>query len=160
MAYSVLQDPFGIDWPLGFVQVANNGTPVNIMVNVDANNVNAPWASPGPSGSGISRAEYSPTCRKVTLQGVMPAANNAGGMILNTGNVYILRALGPGNQNSGGPGNRSDPGAMLYTLFPGGAVTVPGPELDGPVISPYRYTIDSDVDGEGALVTLLNCVRG
>jgi len=74
--------------------------------------------------------------------------------------IYILRALGPGNQNSGGAGNRSDPGAMVYVLFPGGAVTIPGQEIDGPTISPYRYVIDSDVDGEGALVTLLNCARG
>ena len=160
MANSVILDPQGCDWPLGFVAVTNNGTPVNIMINVDANMVNAPGATTGLPGAGVTAAEYTPTCHKVTFQGIKPAANNAGGMVLNDGWVYILRALGPGNQNSGGAGNRSDPGAMVYVLFPGGAVTIPGQEIDGPTISPYRYTIDSDVDGEGALVTLLNCARG
>lgn len=159
MAYSVIQDPFGIEWPLGFVQVANNGTPVNIMANVDPGSNNAPAASPGQWGAPTTRAEYSPTCRKVTFQGVHPGNNN-NGMVANSGLVYVLRALGPGNQNSGGSGNREDPGAMIYVLPPGGSVSIPGPEMDGPVISPYRYVIDADVDGEGALVTLLNCARG
>jgi hypothetical protein len=160
MAYSVLLDPMGIDWPLGFVQVAAAGTPVNIMANVDANNTNSPTAGAGAAwGSTVLRAEYTPTCHKVTFQGMKPGANN-NGMIMNNGNVYIMRALGPGNQNSGGPGNRSDPGAMVYVLFPGGVVTIPGLEVDGPTISPYRYTIDVDNNNEGALVTLLNCVRG
>lgn len=156
MALSVFQDPQGIDWPLGFVAVANNGTPVNIMVNVDPNNNNAPWKATGPGQP--AAAEYTPGCHKVTFQGVQPGANN-NGMVLNTGNVYILRALGPGNNNSGGPANRSDSGAMVYVLFPGSSVTIPAEEFAGPRISPYRYTIDVDVNGEGCLVTLLDCSR-
>lgn len=160
MAYSVMQDPFGVDWPLGYVNVTANGTPVNIMVNVDPSNSNAPgsFALQAPNRV-ATQAEYTPACRKVTFQGIKPAAAN-NGMIPNVGNVYILRTLGPGGQNSGGPGNRTDPGAMVYVLPPGGAVTIPGPELDGPTISPYRYSLDSDANNEGALVTLLNCARG
>lgn len=159
MALSVMQDPYGIDWPLGFVGVANNGTPVNIMKNVDANNTNAPGASPGPPGSGISRAEYTPTCHKIFFQALKPGNNN-NGMVYNGGNVYILRSLGPGNQNAGGPGNRSDSGAMVAVLIAGGSYSLPADEIDGPAISPYRYTLDADVDGEGALVTLVGCGRG
>lgn len=158
MANSVMQDPFGNDWPLGYVNVPTGGTPVNIMVNVDPSNNNAPGTSPGQWGSGVKQAEFTPTCHKVTLQGVKPANNNS--MVPNTGNVYIMRALGPNNQNAGGAGNRSDPGAMVYVLPPGGSVTLPGLEMEGSTISPYRYTLDVDNNNEGALVTLLNCARG
>lgn len=153
MARSVIQDPQGIDWPLGFVTVANNGTPVNIMHNVDANNINAP----GTAANGTN-AEYSPRCHKVFFQGYKPGGSN-NGMVINTGNVYILRSFGPGNQNFGGAGNRTDAGAMLYVLYPGAFATLPADEVDTAVISPYRYTLDSDVDGEGALVTLVGCSR-
>lgn len=157
MSNSVIQDPFGCEWPLGYVNVPAAGTPVNIMVNVDPGNNNAPGASPGQWGSGVSRAEYGPTCHKVVFQGVKPSNN---GMVVNDGNIYILRALGPGNQNSGGPGNRSDTGAIVFVLAPGGVTVLPGLEVDGPTISPYRYAIDSDGNNEGAIVTLLNCGRG
>lgn len=159
MALSVMQDPQGIDWPLGFVAVASNGTPVNIMHNVDANNINAPGAKTAFPGNPSTAAEYTPRCHKVFFQGYQPAANNAGGMIPNTGNVYIVRTLGPGNQNSGGPANRADAGAMVYVLPAGGFATLPGDEADSAVISPYRYSLDVDVDGEGALVTLIGCSR-
>jgi hypothetical protein len=159
MAYSVFQDPQGIDWPLGFVAVAASGTPVSIMVNVDPNNNNAPGTAPtGGPGAKPTIAEYTPRCHKVTFQGIHPAANN-NGMVTNAGNVYILRSLGPGNQNSGGPANRTDPGAMVYILYPGAGVTIPAEEYQGATISPYRYTLDVDISGEGALVTLLNCSR-
>jgi hypothetical protein len=159
MALSVFQDPFGIDWPLGFVSVGNNGTPVNIMHNVDPSNNNAPNTGPGAWGQPVSQAEYTPTCHKVVFQGLKPGSGN-NGMVPNNGYVYILRSLGPGNQNSGGPANRADSGAMVFVLAPGGVATIPGLEMEGSVISPYRYSIDSDVNGEGALVTLLNCARG
>lgn len=159
MANSTMQDPFGCDWPLGYVNVPTGGTPVNIMVNVDPNNNNAPGVGSGQWGSGVQRAEFTPTCHKVVFQGVKPNAGN-NGMVANNGNVYILRALGPANQNAGGAGNRTDPGAMVFVLGPGGVVTLPAQEIDGPTISPYRYVIDVDNNNEGALVTLLNCTRG
>lgn len=158
MALSIYQDPQGVDWPLGFVAVANNGTPVNIMVNVDANNSNAPGTFAAQPGSPATTSEYTPRCHKVTFVGIKPGNNN-NGMINNTGNVYVMRTLGPGNQNMGGPGNRSDSGAMVYVVFPGSSTTIPSDEMDMGTISPYRYSLDADVNGEGALVTLLGCVR-
>lgn len=119
------------------------------MKNVDPSNNNAANNASTPS---------TPRCRKIVLQGVKPGNNN-NGMVANAGNVYLLAALGPGNQNAGGPMNRADSGAMYFVLPPGGSTTLPVAEGDGPGISPYRFTIDSDVDGEGALVTLLNCAR-
>ncbi len=153
MALSVFQDPFGVDWPLGFVAVANNGTPVNIMHNVDPNNNNAPGTA-----SNSNTSEYSPRCHKIFFQGYKPGNNN-NGMVTNGGNIYILRSLGPGNGNSGGAENRSDSGAMVEILPPGGQAVLPADEFDQATISPYRYTIDSDIDGEGALVTLIGCAR-
>jgi hypothetical protein len=151
-----MQDPQGVDWPLGFIQVVTPGTPVNLMSLVDPGNNNAPGT---PTGPGLpARAEYTPTCHKIFVQAVVPANN--GGMQLTQGNVYVLRALGPGNQNSGGPGNRSDPGAMVACLFPGGFFTLPAQEFDGPTISPYRYTIDADVATDGVLAVAINCSRG
>jgi hypothetical protein len=153
MALSTFQIPNGVEWPLGFIAVANNGTPVNIMSRVDANNVNAPGAAANSTNSG-----YTPRCHKIFFQGYKPAANN-NGMIQNSGNVYILRSLGPGNNNSGGPQNRTDSGAMVYVLPPGGFATLPADESDRAAISPYVYTLDSDVDGDGALVTLTGVSR-
>jgi hypothetical protein len=151
MALSVLQQPFGNAWPLGFVAVAANGTPVNLMVNVDANNTYGPSNPTTP---------YTPRCRKIVLQGMKPGNSN-NGMIPNTGYVYLLAALGPGaaNNNAGGPQNRTDSGAMYAVLPPGGIVVIPVAENEGPGISPYGFTLDSDVNGEGALVTLYNCAR-
>lgn len=158
MALSTFQDPHGADWPLGFIAVAANGTPVNIMSRVDANNNNAPGTKSGLPGAAYVGAEYSPACHKVFFQGYKPGNSN-NGMVINGGNVYILRSLGPGNQNSGGPQNRTDSGAMVYVLPPGGFATLPADESDHGTISPYRYTLDADVDGEGALVTLVGCTR-
>ena len=153
MANSTFQIPNGVEWPLGFVGVTNNGTPVNLMSRVDANNSNAPGTA-----ADSTNAAYTPRCHKIFLQGYSPAANN-NGMLPNTGNIYVLRALGPGNQNSGGPQNRTDSGAMVFILAPGGFGTLPADEIDRATISPYAYTIDSDVDGEGALVTLVGVSR-
>lgn len=158
MALSTFQDPQGIDWPLGFVAVANNGTPVNLMKNVDANNVNAPGTKSAAPGVALVGAEYTPRCHKIFIQAWKPGNNN-NGMVTNTGNVYIMRALGPGNGNSGGPGNRADSGAMVQILAPGDFATIPADEINAATISPYRYTLDVDVDGEGALVTLIGCSR-
>jgi hypothetical protein len=153
LAYSVIfENGSAPDWPLGFVNVANNGTPVCIMFNVDPSNNNAPWTPTGP-GTAIHGKEYTPSCHKVTFQGYAPANNN-NGMQPNQGNIYIMR--NPGNNgNFGGAGNRTDPGAMVYILQSGGSVTIPADEWNGAPISPYRYTIDSDFNGDGALVTLL-----
>lgn len=154
MALSVFQDFFGIDWPLGFVKVAAIGTPVNIMSVVDANNN---WA-PGTVAN-TNTGEYTVSCHKILLQGYQPGANN-NGMVPNSGNIYVLRSPGPGNGNSGGPGNRSDSGAMVGVLQPTGQLILPADEYQGPTISPYRYVLDGDNNNDGALVTLIGLARG
>ena len=153
---SVLYDPQGVDWPLGFVDVSNIGTPVNIMVNVDPNNNNAPGTR---HGEGVPVAQYTPRCHKIFFQGYKPGNNN-NGMTPNSDNVYILRSFGPSNNaTAGGPGNRSDSGMMVQVLPPGGSATLPADEIDTDTISPYRYTIDANNNGDGALVTLIGCGR-
>jgi hypothetical protein len=117
------------------------------MVNVDANNNNAPETAiaPGTAAQGLGT---SPTCHKIFIQPYKPGANN-NGMISNTGNVYLL--LAP----AGGSGNRSDSGAICLVIPPGsGSATWPAQESEGATISPYHFFIDNDVAGEGGLVTL------
>jgi hypothetical protein len=157
MANSTIQNPQGTFWPLGFIPVANNGTPVNIMSVVDSQMVNAPGNPVGPGYA--NAAEFSPTCHRIWIQAVKPGNGNVAWQ--NTsGNVYVLMPLGPGNQNSGGPGNKSDSGVLIALLTPGGFVNLPSMEWDGPTISPYGFVIDADVNGDGANVVLVNCSRG
>lgn len=151
---STFLDFFGVDWPLGFVAVAAIGTPVNIMNNVDPTNK---WA--GGTVANSNTGEYAVTCHKVLIQGYQPGANN-NGMVPNSGNVYIMRTLGPSNSNSGGPSNRADSGAMVFVLPPAGQVILPADEFQGPTISPYRYSLDADNNNDGGLVTLLGAARG
>ena len=153
MALTVLIDTFGVDWPLGFVAVANNGTPVNIMSVVDPSNLNAPGTAANNNTLGTT-----PTCHKVLIQGYKPGNNN-NGMVPNGGYVYVLRSPGPGANSFTGPGNRADSGVLVRILPPGGEVVLPADELDCNTISPYRYTLDSDINGDGGLVTLLGCGR-
>lgn len=144
MALSVLQVRNGPEWPLGFVQVANNGVPVSIMVNVDANNTNAPETQ-----SNKNTSEYTTTCRSIVFQGVKPNANN-NGLTNNTGNVYILVP----SQN-GAVGNKSDYGCTVGVIAAnGGAYALPASLASDMRLSPYRYRLDADVSGEGALVTI------
>jgi hypothetical protein len=152
MANSVIQERGAApDWPLGFVAVPTIGMPVNIMANVDPNNNNAPSTPTGP-GTPVQGIEYTPSCHKITFTGYQPAANN-NGFVPNKGQVYILRM--PVSGNFGGPGNRSDPGVILYILQSGGSVTIQTDEAATYYVSPYRYGIDADYNGDGALVTLL-----
>jgi hypothetical protein len=143
LSNSVYKDRTGPDWPLGFVSVGTPGTPVCIMVNVDANNVNAPESS-----SNNLTSEYTPTSCAVGIQGYKPGANNVG-MVANTGNVYLMRK-GVGS----GAGNRSDTGAMVKVIPPGQDYFYPSDPQGGQRWSPYRYFLDADNAGEGALVTL------
>ena len=133
--------------------MATAGTPVNIMSRVDANNNNAP----GTAANGTN-AEYTPRCHRIVFQGYKPGSSN-NGMVVNSGLVYILRSLGPSNQNSGGPQNRTDSGAMIYVLGAGNSLTIECDQIDRATMSPYRYSLDSDNNNDGALVTLYGCTR-
>lgn len=143
MANSVLNQRGGPEWPLGVVVVANNGTPVSIMTNVDANNVNAPG-----SASNNLTSEYTTTCRAIWFTGMHQDANN--NMQPNTGNVYVLV---PPSAN--GSGNKSDAGCMVMVVAPGVTAPLPLSLASDVRFSPYRYKIDADVNGDGALVVLI-----
>lgn len=146
MALSVQQQRTGPAWALGFVNVANNGTPVCIMVNVDANNTNSPNT---PSSYANPGSEYTPRCIAVTFQAYKPGANN-NGMVQNANNVYILVP-----RQGNGNGNRSDSGSMIKVLFPGADYTLTCSDVGDTQFSPYSYFLDADTNGDGALVTLI-----
>ena len=153
---TVVQNPQGITWPLGFISVATPGTPVGIMSLVDPNNNNAPGT---PTGRGSGVGEYTPVCHKIWFQACRVGNNNVA-ITPSTGNVYILMA----NQNAAngtGPGNRSDTGVVLGILNNQlGFEQIPSMEFEGPTISPYAYAIDADNAGDGVLVTMINCSKG
>lgn len=142
MALSVVIKRTGPDWPLGYINVPANGTPVGIMSLVDPQNKNSPTASPSPSNAG---SEYTTRFRVMTFWGFHPgAANN--GLVVNTGNVYLLC---PGN----GSGNRTDAGAVVGIITPGNKFDFPSSfGSTSTQFSPYGYVLDSDVNNEGALV--------
>lgn len=146
MALSVLTRRNGPDWPLGAIVVPTPGTPVKIMSLVDANNTNAP-----ETASNSQTSEYTTTCRSIWFQGVHPGNNN-NGMVINSGNVYVLV---PAPSVGGGPGNRSDSGCMVMVVPPGVAAPLPQSLGSGTRFSPYQYSLDVDTAGDGALVTLL-----
>lgn len=144
MANTILQDKWGPDFPLGYVNVTANGTPVRITVNVDANNTNAPET---PSNS--TTQEWQAKFQQIMFQGFKPAANN-NGMVPNTGYVYILR-FNANNANTSG--NKTDYGVYVSVLGPGQTIFLASGSWVNDVFSPYRYALDSDSNNEGALVT-------
>ena len=143
MSLSVQRFYTGPAWPLGAIVVGNNGTPVNIMSLVDANNVNNP--NTVTSNNTALQTEYTRACRGIAFQGYHPGANN-NGMVLNSNNVYILCAP------AGGTGNRADSGSMLKVLAPGADYFIPSiiPGVD--MFSPYQFWVDADTNNDGALV--------
>ena len=144
MALSVLQRRNGPEWPLGAIVVSTAGTPVGIMSLVDANNTNAP-----ETPSNRLTSEYTTTCRSIWFQGYHPGANN-NGMVLNSGNVYVTV-----NDGNGNPGNRTNSGTMVMVVPPGSSAPLPDSLGSAVRFSPYKYSIDVDTNGDGALVTLI-----
>jgi hypothetical protein len=132
-------------WPLGYINVANIGTPSNNLASlIDANGTGSPTFSPSPGSPG---PEYTPRFKSLWLQGFHPGANN-NGMVPNNGNVYV-------NWNPSGNANfnRSDPGSMVGIIQPGATFPIPQSlAAVGFQVSPYSFTLDADVNGDGALV--------
>lgn len=144
MANSVMKDRQGPDWPLGFVSVTTSGTPVSFMINVDPTNANDPaTVTPGTVGTN----EYTFRCQQIVIQGFKPSG---GKMVNNTGNVYVIR-----RPSTGGTGNLTDTGAMVMIVAPGQTGVLASSALVNDVFSPYRYRLDADISGEGALITIL-----
>lgn len=147
MPLSVYKSLRGSAVPLGFVQVSNSGTAVPLSKNIDANNGNAPGTVfPNPPQFPGSQTEFSPSFRSFNIFGWQPAANN-NGMQLNSGNIYLLAAPA-GN----GSGNRSDSGAMLAIIPPGGQYTYPPSGAHFDRFSPYTLYLDADSNNDGGLV--------
>lgn len=147
MAFSIQKDRGGPDWPLGCVVVPTIGTPVCIMANVDPSNNNAPWQATSYLGN---TSEYSPICRGVSIAGWHPGSGN-NGMVINTGNVYLMR------KPAGGAGNRQDSGSMVAVIWPGSDYFFPPDGSGTTLFSPYNYYLDADANNEGGLVTLYGC---
>lgn len=132
---------------LGFVAVANNGTVASLAVNVDANNANAPGTVfPAPPQFPGTQTEFSGSFRGFHIQGYKPGNNN-NGMVVNTGNIYLMQAPSPG-----GSGNRSDSGAMIAVIAGGADYFFPPDGTGNTRFSPYTLYLDADVNGEGGLV--------
>lgn len=145
---SVHLDTNGPDWPLGFIDVTNPGTLVNIMVNIDAFLLAQGGVTNNPDSSASSAREYSYRCNQIMFIAQKP--KQGGGTQLNSGNVYIMRA--PAQIQTGGKG---DTGSLYMPLTPGAIHTLAVPALDRNTLNPYRYFLDADNAGEGAFVTLI-----
>jgi hypothetical protein len=141
MTTTIQKDISGPDWPLGFINVATPGTPINFMANVDPNSVN----SPGTPTSSISY-EYTVRAEEIMVQAFKPASH---GTQNNTGNIYIMR------RGVAGGGNRDDTGSIVATLTPGQTLFFTAAAVNVNVWNPYRYFIDADNSGDGAFVTLI-----
>jgi hypothetical protein len=143
MANSINKDRQGPDWPLGFIAVVTPGTPVEVMSLVDP----APEPNEPETATSATSDEYTVRAQQILFQAYKPGASH--GMQNNTGNIYIVRDA------AGGSGNRDDTGGIVAVLTPGQTLTLASAPLNRNVFSPYRYRIDADNAGDGALVTLI-----
>jgi hypothetical protein len=148
---TVLRDRQGPDWPLGLIAVATPGTPVGIMSLVDAASSDDPSTptptAPGPPspapGKNASN-EYTNTCQQIIFQGYKAGSGTVAAM--NSGLVYIIRK---------GSAAATDTGTIVKILQPGETWVLASAATNLNVFSPYRYLLDADNAGDGALVTLL-----
>lgn len=149
MALSKISLRTGPVWALGYINVANSGTPAGLMTNVDANNTMSPLFSPSPGNPG---AEYTPRFRSIWFYGLQPGANN-NGLVNNTGRVYINYNPLQANNNYNNNQNRSDAGSIVGWVDPGQAFVLPQSLGAGSLeLSPYSYTLDSDNNNDGCIV--------
>jgi hypothetical protein len=148
---TVLRDRQGPDWPLGLIAVATPGTPVGIMSIVDSANSDDPATAtptapgpPSPAPGKDASNDYTVTCQQIIFQGYKAGSGTVAAM--NSGLVYIIRK---------GAANASDTGTIVKILQPGETWVLASSALNSNVLSPYRYILDADIAGDGALVTLL-----
>jgi hypothetical protein len=151
MPDSVQKDRHGPDWPIGFIQVVSPGTPVEIMSLVDPTDINEPENAVGGStisGGAVTGNEYTERAQQIFFQAYKPGAGRTGA-VRNTGNIYIMR------EGVQGSGNRSDMGSIVFILEPGQTFFLASAPLNRDVFSPWRYSIDADIAGDGAFVCLI-----
>ena len=137
---SVQKNRQGPDWALGLIAVVTPGTPVGIMSLVDSAGVNDPGAATSATSD-----EYTPRCQQITFQSYNATTH---GLAPNAGNIYICC------KGVQGAGNRDDYGSIIAVLTPGQTFSLGSSALVCDVFSPYRYFLDADSAGDGALVTL------
>lgn len=137
MANSILKEMAGPDWPLGFIAIVTPGVPVSIMSLVDSSLVNAPEAAT----SSTSR-EFTDTFQQILFMGYKPGAGPPR-LVVNVGLVYIVR-----KQTTGA----TDTGVIVKVLAPGETFYLASGAQERNVFNPYRYYIDGETAGEGALV--------
>lgn len=133
---SVLYDPHGVDWPLGFIEVLVPGTPVRFTSLIDPTDLNAPENS-NRTGATF---EYTPRFQQMMIQGFKPDTH---GMQPNAGYAYVVRK----------GGNRDDYGTIVKVLAPGETFFLASAPVVKDVFSPYRYYMDADNAHDGALIT-------
>lgn len=133
---SVLYDPHGPDWPLGFIEVLVPGTPVRFTSLIDPTDLNAPENSNRIGAT----FEYTPRFQQVMIQGFKPAAH---GMQPNAGYVYVVRK----------GGDHDDYGTIVKVIAPSETFYLASAPVVKDVFSPYRYYIDADNANDGALIT-------
>lgn len=109
------------------------------MSLVDPNDYNKPNQS--NAGTNTSGYEYTVRCNQIRFQAVKPGTH---GLADNTGNIYIVRE----------GGDRDDPGLIVAMVAKGDVLDLPSHPAQGNVMNPYRYYIDADNAGDGAIVTL------
>ena len=150
MADSVQRDQNGPDWPLGMIAVTTPGTPVSIMSLVDASAVNDPGQVNNPLLA--HQYEFSTAAWEIQFTACRKGASH--GLAAATGNVYIVRqAQGTGS------GNRDDYGDIVAVIGTSTAIQAPfrltSNSQSRNSFGPYRYYVDADNAGDGALVTLV-----
>jgi hypothetical protein len=137
--------------PLGFIQVVTPGTPVRITSLIDPASNNAP-ETPTPAfsanntGAAVPTNEYTVTCQQIIIQGF--TSNAGSGLKNNTGNVYLMLK---GN----GTSNRTDFGAMEQCIGAGLTAVIASAPANVNCFDPYKYYLDADNSGDGALVTIV-----
>ncbi len=113
-----------------------------LMSLVDPSNNNSP-----DTPTNTLTAEYPWSALAVSLQAFHQGAGN-NNMTPNSGSVYLLV------KGAQGPGNKSDPGAMIKVLLPTADFSYPSGPYHGLRFSPYSLYIDADVAGDGVLAVL------
>jgi len=126
---------------LGFIEVVNLGTPVSIMSIVDPNDYSHPHQPNTYAEVGNHGWAYTVRCCQIRFQAVKPGTHGLGD---NTGNIYIVRK----------DGSRDDPGTIVAMVEKGDVYETPSGMAQGNCLNPYRYFIDADNVGDGAIVTL------
>ena len=142
MANSVHKSYQGPLWPIGSVAVATPGTPVNMMINVDATLSGDPGVI---AGIGLGVPEYTVRAQQIIIGGFKVSGSSFAN---NSGNIYVILK---GN----GTNNRTDSGCIVLIVPAGSTGVIASAPLNRNVFDPYLLWIDADNAGDSAQITLV-----